>query len=63
MAVKFNTDGPYIAISPQTFVYESEIQSVLHHEIGVHLKRYVVGHATGWQILAHGTGFYLSDEE
>lgn len=63
VAVKFNAEGPYVSISPHTQIFASEIRSVLNHEIGVHLKRYVSGKATGWEILAHGTGFYLTDEE
>lgn len=63
VAVKFNAGGPFISISPHTQISDREMQSVMHHEIGVHLKRYVNGKKSGLEILTHGTGFYLSDEE
>ncbi len=44
-------------------MYEKELDAVIAHEIGVHLRRFVNGMKSGLRILKHGTGFYLEDEE
>ena len=63
MSVKYSNNIPRISISPLAQIREVELESILAHEVGVHLRRYQNGSRTWWSILKYGTGFYLEDEE
>lgn len=63
MSVKYSGNTPRIAISPSARIRQAEIDSILAHEVGVHLRRYQAWLHTGWSILKYGAAFYLEDEE
>lgn len=52
-----------IKISPQARFYERELEGTLAHEIDVHVRRYIAGMQSWWDILKSGTAWYLSEEE
>lgn len=52
-----------VHIKENALFYEKEMDSIIAHEIGIHLRRFVNGTKSGLRILKHGTGFYLEDEE
>jgi alpha-L-glutamate ligase-like protein len=52
-----------IHLQENAVFYEKEIDSIIAHEIGVHLRRFINGTKSWLRILKHGTGYYLEDEE
>ncbi len=52
-----------IHIQENAQFYEKEMDSLVAHEIWVHLRRFMNGTKSWLRILKHGTGYYLEDEE
>ncbi|MBP9812343.1 DUF1704 domain-containing protein, partial [Candidatus Gracilibacteria bacterium] len=52
-----------IHISKDAIIRQNELEAVLSHEIGTHLRRYFAGKELGLKLFEYGTGYYLSDEE
>ncbi len=50
-------------ISKNAVIREKEIDAILSHEIGTHLRRYIAGGEQWLKLFQFGTGYYLSDEE
>ncbi len=63
MAISYKNNTPTINISHTAVIREKEMQAILDHEIGTHLRRYLAGEKEGLNILKSGTGYYLGDEE
>lgn len=63
MAVAYKKNSVQINLSARAIIREKELQSILSHEIGVHLRRYLAGLKTGLKIFETGVGYYLHDEE
>jgi len=63
MAIAYRKDEARINISQRGKIRDRELQAILDHEIGTHLRRYIAGKATGLYLFKYGTGYYLSDEE
>lgn len=63
MSVSYKKSGASINIAITAKIYENELASVLAHEIGVHLRRYLEGQKTGLKIFENGLGYHLTDEE
>ncbi len=63
MAISYKNNAPTINISHTAAIREKEMQAILDHEIGTHLRRYLAGEKEGLNLLKTGTGYYLSDEE
>lgn len=52
-----------IHIQENAQFYEKEMDSLVAHEIWVHLRRFINGTKSWLRILKHGTWYYLEDEE
>ncbi len=63
MAVAYKKDETKINIAQDGVIREKELQPLLDHEIGTHLRRYLMGKEKGLYLFKYGTGYYLSDEE
>lgn len=63
MSISYKKSGVSINISDNASIYEHEIQALLSHELGTHLKRYQASKKLGLSIFSIGTAYYLTDEE
>ncbi|PID83947.1 hypothetical protein CSB09_03465 [Candidatus Gracilibacteria bacterium] len=63
IAISYKKEQPIINISHMASIREKEMQAILDHEIGTHLRRYLAGEKEGLDLLKKGTGYYISDEE
>lgn len=63
MAVAYKKSGVHVNISVKAKIREKELESILAHELGTHLRRYISAQKTGLKIFEIGLGFYLTDEE
>ncbi len=63
MAVAYKKNSVVINISLNAKIREKELESILAHEVGTHLRRYLAGTKTGLKIFENGLAYYLSDEE